>query len=387
MGGWVRTILVWGGLCAGGWGVTSGEGVAEAAAVPDGLPGKPSPEALAKALAAEAGGPVRGEEAAAAPAPGRSGEEGTGGLPPAPVPARARGSRSWRERYELGHGDVLNFALQGFPKLTRTQVPVAPDGTISYLQAKQVPVTGKTIDELRVEMARRLTPFHRDPRVIITPAVLGSKRYVVLGEVRQNGAYPLDQPIRLLEALARAGGINEGVNGQGAMELADYRRSFVVRGGRRLDVDLEALCRRGALSENILLEPDDYIYIASFVRNEVYIFGQVEQPGVRGIEPGMTAMGAVASAGGFTRQAWRDRVLVVRGPMDRPETLVVELDRVLHGKERDLLLEPGDIVFVSTRPWVYVTQVLDSAIVAYINGFAAGAAADGGTLSPSFRVF
>jgi len=95
----------------------------------------------------------------------------------------------------------------------------------------------------------------------------------------------------------------------------------------------------------------------------------------------------VASAGGFTRQAWRDRVLVVRGPMERPETLVVELNRVLHGKEPDVALEPGDIVFVSTRPWVYVTQVLDSAVVAYINGFAAGAAADGGTLSPSFRVF
>ena len=316
------------------------------------------------------------------------------GLPPARKPVRSAKSaeepanQSWRHRYELGFGDELNFALQGFPKLTRTKVPVEPDGTVSYLQARHVQVLGKTIDELRREMASILVGYHRDPRLIITPATLGSKRYTVLGEVRQNGTYPLEQPVNLLQALAKAGGINAGTNGQIGMELADLRRSFIVRHGHRLEVDMEALYRRGDLSENIDLEPDDYVYIASFVRNEVYIFGQVREPGVRGIEPGMTSLGAVSAAGGFAPGAWRDRVLIVRGRMDHPVTKVVQLNQVLHGHEPDELIEPGDIVFVNLRPWAYATQILDSAIVAYLNGFAVGAVQEGGGIAtPTFRSF
>lgn len=302
-------------------------------------------------------------------------------VPPSAATPRSAPVRSGlASRYELGPGDELNFALYGKPALAKLSVPVAPDGTISFLQARQVNVRGKTIDEVRDQIREMLSAYHRDPLVIVTPAKLQNKSYTVLGEVIKNGCYPLNRPTTLLEALALAGGFTVGSFGEDSSELADLRRSFVVRGGQKLGVDMEALYLRGDFSQNILLQPNDYIHIASLIRNQIFVLGKVLRPGVYPIRNGMTALGAVAAAGGFEKTAWRNRVLVVRGRLCQPECHVVELNRTMHGKEADMVIEPGDLVFVSLRPWAYPAQVLDSALMAYIDGTVAGLLAedDGG---------
>ncbi len=290
---------------------------------------------------------------------------------------------SWRSRYELGPGDELNFGLHGKPTLKKLAVAVAPDGTVSFLQAKQIDVRGKTIDELRGEMNQILTAYHRDARVIITPSKLGSKRYTILGEVRKNGTYSLDRPTTLIHALAEAGGFNLGKSGEDVVQLADLRRSFVVRHGSRLNVDMESLYLAGDMQQNLQIEPGDYIYIASKLRNDVYVLGAVASPGVKPIDSRMTTLGAIASAGGFAPQAWRDRVLVIRGRMDAPETFVMPLNKILHGNGTDMELLPGDIIYIHNRPWAYAAKLVDVAIHAYIDGSIAGWLADDGNIAIS----
>ena len=63
---------------------------------------------------------------------------------------------SWRKRYELGPGDVINFSLFGRPELSRPGFRVAPDGTVSYLQAQDIKVTGLTLDEARLAIEKGL---------------------------------------------------------------------------------------------------------------------------------------------------------------------------------------------------------------------------------------
>lgn len=301
---------------------------------------------------------------------------------PAPAPPK-RSVSSWRTRYELGPGDALNFGIHGQPKLSKLAVPVAPDGTISFLQAKQIDVRGKTIDELRAAMNGVLREFHGENKLIITPAALGSKRYTVLGEVRNNGSFPLEKPTTLLNALATTGGFNLGSSGLDAIELADLRRSFIVRGGQRMDVDIEVLYLKGDLKHNVQLEPGDYVYIASKLRNEVYVFGAVNAPGVKPMEAGLTTLGAIAAANGFTADGWKDRVLVIRGRLDQPETKIAHLRQVMRGKETDFELQPGDIVYVHNRPWAFAEKLLDTAIYAYIDGAVAGALANSADVSVS----
>lgn len=285
---------------------------------------------------------------------------------PAPKPKKRGGRVSWTQRYELGPGDSLNFGLHGQPKLAKPKVPVAPDWTISYLQAKQISVRGLTVEELRVRMEEVLANFHRNPKVIVSPAQLGSKKYTVLGKVKVNDTYKLDRPTTLLEAIAKAKGIVVGVRNSNATELADLKRSFVVREGAKLDVDIEQLYRAGDMSQNVQIEPGDYIYIASNVHNESYVFGSVGRPGTVPLVGNLTVMGAIAESGSYAKYAWRKKVLLVRGSVGNPEVVVIDTRDVLRGKEKDVLLEPGDIVYVHKRPWAYAEEILDIAIKAYI---------------------
>src|SRR5512137_2072614 len=55
----------------------------------------------------------------------------------------------WQQRLTLGPGDLLNISLYDVPDTERQDVPVGPDGRITFLQARDVIATGLTIDELR----------------------------------------------------------------------------------------------------------------------------------------------------------------------------------------------------------------------------------------------
>ncbi|NCQ34378.1 hypothetical protein GW813_04715, partial [bacterium] len=72
-------------------------------------------------------------------------------LPPLPAEDAADATThpvSWRERYTLGPGDVIDIRFYGRGELERTGVRIAPDGTLSYLQVNSLDVHDMTIDEL-----------------------------------------------------------------------------------------------------------------------------------------------------------------------------------------------------------------------------------------------
>lgn len=272
---------------------------------------------------------------------------------------------SWRNRYELGPGDVINFSLFGRPELDRPGFRIAPDGTVSYLQAQNINVAGLTIDEARLAMEKGLAAHFRSPRVIITPQEIGSKRFTILGKVINKGVVTLERPITLVEAIANAGGIETGLFERNTIELADLDRSFVSRKGQQLPIDFRKLLNEGDMKLNINIEPNDFIFIASTITNDYYVLGAVVNPGVQGLTPDATVVSAISRRGGLTDRAWTDCVLVVRGSFTKPETFVVKLKDVLAAKENDFKLQPKDIVFVSERPWVVAEDILKLALSAF----------------------
>lgn len=272
---------------------------------------------------------------------------------------------SWRTRYELGPGDVINFSLYGRPELDRPGFRIAPDGTISYLQAQNIKVAGLTIDEARLAIEQGLSSNFRSPRVIITPEEVGSKRFTILGKVINKGVVTLDRPITLVEAIANAGGIETGLFERNTVELADLDRSFISRKGQQLPVDFRRLLHEGDMKLNIEIEPNDFIFIASTITNDYYVLGAVVNPGVQGLTPDATVVAAISRRGGLNDRAWPDRVLVVRGSFTKPETFVVNLKDVLAAKEKDFKLEPKDIIFVAERPWVVGEDILKLALSAF----------------------
>src|SRR5262249_51094657 len=226
---------------------------------------------------------------------------------------------AWQQRLTLGPGDVLNLALYGEPDLSRTEVAVGPDGRVSYLEAQDVLASGKTVDELRTALDGELGNYRRAPRTMITPVAFRSKKYYMLGKVATKGVFTLDRPLTVLEAIARAHGFESGLVDRNVVDLADFQHSFLVRGGKRIPLNFDKLFQEVDLNENLSIEPDDYIYIAPAEIQEVYVVGEVRLPGPVTFNSQLTIISALASRGGFTERAYRAKVLVIRGPLNRPE--------------------------------------------------------------------
>jgi protein involved in polysaccharide export with SLBB domain len=274
----------------------------------------------------------------------------------------------WQQHLTLGSGDILDFALylNDAPSQARENVVIGPDGRVSYLQAVDIVAAGLTIDELRSRMDAELGKYYRLPRTIITPVAITSKKYFILGSVVNQGAYVIDRPLSLIEALGRAGGLQTGVFDHNPVELTDLSRSFMVRSGQKLSVDFERLFQQGDLAQNIAVEPNDYLYFASSSANEVYVLGVVQVAGIVPYTANLGAVGAISSRGGFGDKAYRSKVLIIRGSLSNPELFVINTHEVLDGKAPDFRLKPRDIVYVSRRPWAKAEELLDEGTRAFI---------------------
>ena len=105
---------------------------------------------------------------------------------------------------------------------------------------------------------------------------------------------------------------------------------------------------RGDLSQNVMVQPGDIIYVAPKEEKVIYVLGEVKNPGPYKIEGDVTVLEAIRMAGGFGPSAARHRIEVLReenGKKKRIRVNVVEIER--KGKlNQDILLKPGDIVTV-----------------------------------------
>ncbi|MEZ5366822.1 MAG: polysaccharide biosynthesis/export family protein [Bryobacterales bacterium] len=80
----------------------------------------------------------------------------------------------------------------------------------------------------------------------------------------------------------------------------------------------------------------------------VFIVGNVGASGMLPLEPGLTAMRAIALAGGLTEFAKRKKIYVLREVAGKPQKIPFDYSGVLSGEtpEADIELKPGDTIFV-----------------------------------------
>ncbi len=277
----------------------------------------------------------------------------------------------WQKRLTLGPGDVLNIGLFGQPEFDRKEVAIGPDGRLNYLQAIDIQAAGLTVDELRDKLDQELAKFYRTPRTVLVPVTFKSKKYYVLGKVAQKGVFSLDRPLSVVEAVARAHGLETGlVDNNNLIEIADLQRSFLMRNGERVKVNFERLFQEGDLSQNIALEPDDFLFFASSAMKEVYVLGEVTTPGPVPHNANSTVVSAIANRGGFTDRAYKSRVVVIRGSLNNPQTFIVSVWDAVYARSLDFKLEPKDIVYVHYRPFIKVEELLDLAASAFVQSVA-----------------
>jgi len=251
-----------------------------------------------------------------------------------------------RPEFRFGKGDVLSVSVYDEPDLTVANLPVRPDGNISYPLIGDVLTEGRTVEEVRQEITSRMVKYIREPRVSVIVQQFNSLSFTVSGEVNRPGVFPLDREVKLTQAIAQTGGFKKGADAATTIEIADLSRAFIYRDEQYLPVDFVELFRNGDLRFDIQVFPGDYIYIPSGLSQEVYILGEVRTPDLFAFSEGTTLMDAILEASGFTDDAALDNVHVVRGSLTNPELRIVDLEDIMTGKQGDILLAAGDIVYI-----------------------------------------
>ena len=241
--------------------------------------------------------------------------------------------------YTLGVGDILSIVVYGRPELTK-DVPVRKDGKIYLPLTGGIFVNGLTISEALEKVTNEIASFIRKPYVTLEVKEYASRLILVLGAVGKPGIIPLVRDTTLLDAVTIAG----GVRGGSLMEI------FLLRKGIISVYDLLAVFEKGDLSQNIILQNRDVVFVPNPDDRRVYVLGRVEHPGIvplANIRMGLIE--AISYAGGFKMGAVTDEVRVIRGGLSNPTLFTVDMDRILKGKGTDgqgFTLASGDIIFV-----------------------------------------
>lgn len=188
-------------------------------------------------------------------------------------------------------------------------------------------------------------------------------------------------PMTLIEALSLAGGPSSSssplaslgggpVSSGSSEEIADLRRSFVMRDGQMLPVDFHRLVKEGDMSQNIYLRPDDFVYVPSAIARDVFVLGAVLQPRPVVYRRRMSLVAAIANAQGTIKDAYLSHVAIVRGSLTEPEIAIVDYKEIVKGKAPDVLLEPGDIVYVPFTPYRTLIKYADLIVRSFVQTIA-----------------
>jgi polysaccharide export outer membrane protein len=303
--------------------------------------------------------------------------------------------------FRLGPGDVLELEVMGDVS-TRATVTVGPDGKIYYYLLSGLDVWGLTLAEVRARLGTELQKYVREkPVVSLSLRTVASQRVWLLGRVNSPGVYVLSGPTTLLDAIAQSGGLSSsspltslaaslGLNtaNTASPESADLSRSFIIRQGQVLRVDFQRLLREGDLTQNIYLQPDDFIFLPSATVPEVHVLGAVTHPQTQKLAGPLTVVQAIALAGGTAPDAYLGNVAVMRGSFSKPQIAIVSVNDVIRGKAPDMRLQAGDIVFVPYAPYRTLTRYANLILDTFARtvGVNAGAHAAGGNTTTSIGI-
>ena len=199
----------------------------------------------------------------------------------ATVPATKENSPEAGEgerQYYIDIGDVLDISVWQVPDLSRPEVIVRPDGKISFPLIGDIKTEGLTLTQLGDIITGKLKKYVKTPEVSIMIRGFGEQanKVVVLGEILNPGIYKFGGPPTITEAVAAAGGYSK---------YAVLNSIMIIRGDVKgkpeaIRVNVAQILKAARLSENILLKPNDIVYVPRSFIGKVNTFLEIFQPAV-----------------------------------------------------------------------------------------------------------
>ncbi|WP_194973555.1 SLBB domain-containing protein [Aquiflexum lacus] len=213
------------------------------------------------------------------------------------------------KNYVLGPGDLVYVDVYGQSEKYYESI-VTADGFILLDNVGPVNISGKTIDEAEGIIRNRLSSFFTELRgsnpQTFMQLTLGNVRTIkvhLVGELRLPGTFTLSAFSTVFNALYAAGGPNDN----GSM-----RSIKVIRNGKVVNtLDIYDFLVNGNASLNFRLQDQDVIMVDPFL-GRVTVMGEVKRPKIFEVKEGENFSQLLEYAGGFTDEAFEDRISVTR---------------------------------------------------------------------------
>ena len=159
--------------------------------------------------------------------------------------------------YRVGIPDGIAVTAPRILEIDGEEQLIRPDGKINLRLIGDVKVVGMTAKEIAAKIEVLLSRYYIDPKASVRVTGYNSKKYYVYGQTGGVGPKPYTGRDTLLDAVILAG----------TDFLSWTSRVRVIRPShgdvpvRMVTVNIDEMIKTGDWSRNILLEPNDIVYI------------------------------------------------------------------------------------------------------------------------------
>ncbi|MFW6049753.1 MAG: SLBB domain-containing protein [Myxococcota bacterium] len=258
----------------------------------------------------------------------------------------------------LQPGDVITIRAYSDEAREYTGLLVDERGVVHVPLAGAIEVGGIPLSEAEERVQEELRRYDRVVRVNLLVEEATGHRASVLGAVDEPGRVEVLPGMRLADLLAAVGGpILDTETGE-VVVMADLDGARLVRGGEALPVSVR-MALEGQPRHNVRVRPGDHLYVPGMRGRNITVLGEVDDPGIVAFRRDLRLTQALASADGLTSEGDRTDIHVVRGSLSSPKAYRAKLKDIVNGKRPDVVLAPGDIVYVTQEWTANVGEVLD----------------------------
>ena len=204
--------------------------------------------------------------------------------------------------YRLGPGDAVLIDIYGASQKT-IEATVSPDGDVTIEGFGPVHVAGLTVEQANAQLRSQLGKRYQSSQIRLTVGQTRTIMVNVFGEVKAPGTYTLSAFASVFHALYMAGGPSE---------LGTLRNIKVYRNNQLVTtVDVYDYILNGQLTGNVRLADNDVIMVGTY-DCLVNISGKVKRPMFYEMRKNESLSTLLRYAGGFTGDAYKSSVRVVR---------------------------------------------------------------------------
>lgn len=241
----------------------------------------------------------------------------------------------------IGPGDVVDVEVFDTPELSLSAARVADNGNITLPVLGVVQVSGLNLNQAarKIEAALHARGIMLQPHVTVAIVENATQGATLLGEIKAPGIYPTGGGRRLLDIVAMAGGFSPSAGKIVTIAHRDDPHHPVTITLVPNATDLGA-------QRNPVIQPGDTIMIGR--AGIIYILGDVGKPGGFLIDNNehISLIQALTLAGGWKREAALSQARLIRKVPQGHEELKLDLKHVIKGKQADVKVEDGDILYI-----------------------------------------